>query len=1121
MARQTIYTVGGTVQAGGGVYIKRKADDELLELCKQGEFAFILSSRQVGKSSLMVHTAQELAADNICSVIIDLSALGTSITQEEWYLGILNEIQSSLNLEADIFGWWQQYSQLGPAQRLTNFFKDILLTEVKEQVVLFFDEIDSTLSIPFSDDFYVALRAVYNARSTTPDFKRLSFVLVGVAAPSDLISDSRRTPFNIGRRVEIKDFTLAEALPLAQGLGQQAEKVLAWVLQYTGGHPYLTQRLCADLANSKQAIDEQTVANAVERLFTGEQGKQDNNLQFVRDMLSKRSPDVAKVLSIYRDVRSGKNVADDERSITKAHLKLSGLVRSEQGFLRVRNEIYNSVFNLQWVRENTPKNWQRTALIALSAILGLLVLGTLGIFINDFVVGSRIDRHYRSFFSPSSPPEQRLSDLAEIYRQTGILSHKDSNLTASQLFYGLSSAEEQRALFGINNIQRFPTLENDLVIVISHLYITVANVDPEEDNTELLQAMLNALSNFPNNSIAASLKDEITAWIAGRQSFQNGDLDGALANYNNALSLNTGNQAVLYERAKVYVAREEYTSALKDLEATISAAKKTAPDIATATPTESPVPVLATETLNSPALQVNETSIPQTSLPTQNSSPATEVLTPTLELTPTFTIEATATAANISPKKYESNFTTVIEVINAVRGVINNTPQLQLAIQSSDLREYINLSGYGLISNLPSQLGSSVYSQPPADGRAWGIDVGSFNKNIDWEKVKNAGIDFVFIRASQADFTDPLFDSHWADAGQAGILRGAYHFIDPTVDCTTQAETFLSKVKLEPGDLPPVLDLELATAIQNAQGTQTPILNSQIISCAETWLKKVEAETGRKPIIYSGASFLNERVSESNGQPPSWAMDYTLWIASYLTHDLQAKDEPAQPQGWPNWSFWQYSSKGLVDGVLNDDGSQPQGVDLNIFNGPLDELQTFLANSSLAQVSTAEPPNMTKVAVPADPYRLYATEDDLALRAEPSVTGFLWKRLVIGTELICLEPKATAQAKLGVNGQWIQVQDPSGDQGYVAAWFVSDNKGLPAVTPTANAAGTPPSLYVDTNYTGSEDGSVIRPFNTLNEGMSYARSLATGALIYVKQADGTWLLYGYVSPINPGVSGGS
>ncbi len=90
-----------------------------------------------------------------------------------------------------------------------------------------------------------------------------------------------------------------------------------------------------------------------------------------------------------------------------------------------------------------------------------------------------------------------------------------------------------------------------------------------------------------------------------------------------------------------------------------------------------------------------------------------------------------------------------------------------------------------------------------------------------------------------------------------------------------------------------------------------------------------------------------------------------------------------------------------------------------------------------------EPPRMTKVPLPADKYCLYGIEDDLALRADPSVGGYLWKRMVMGTELICLEPKATAKAKLGVNGQWINVQDPVGDQGYVAAWYVSDVKGQP------------------------------------------------------------------------------
>jgi SH3-like domain-containing protein len=105
-----------------------------------------------------------------------------------------------------------------------------------------------------------------------------------------------------------------------------------------------------------------------------------------------------------------------------------------------------------------------------------------------------------------------------------------------------------------------------------------------------------------------------------------------------------------------------------------------------------------------------------------------------------------------------------------------------------------------------------------------------------------------------------------------------------------------------------------------------------------------------------------------------------------------------------------------------------------------------------------DPPKKTKVPVPADKYSLYAAEDDLALRAEPSVNGYLWKRMLMGTELICLEPKATAKTKLGGNNQWINVQDPNGDQGYVAAWYVTETKGqlassaAPTVTSTSSTA---------------------------------------------------------------------
>jgi len=104
-----------------------------------------------------------------------------------------------------------------------------------------------------------------------------------------------------------------------------------------------------------------------------------------------------------------------------------------------------------------------------------------------------------------------------------------------------------------------------------------------------------------------------------------------------------------------------------------------------------------------------------------------------------------------------------------------------------------------------------------------------------------------------------------------------------------------------------------------------------------------------------------------------------------------------------------------------------------------------------------EPPKVIKVPVPAERYTIFAGEDDLSLRAEPSVGGYLWKRMLLGTELICLEPKVQAKSKIGVQGQWIQVQDPKGDQGYVAAWYVSEQKGKPvssSTTTTVSPQGT-------------------------------------------------------------------
>ena len=118
--------------------------------------------------------------------------------------------------------------------------------------MIFIDEIDCVRSLPFStDEFFAAIRECYNRRTQDPEYERLTFCLLGVASPSDLIQDTRITPFNIGRRIELTDFSAAEAAPFQSGLvlgspemsgrsEEEARALLGRILHWTGGHPYLT-----------------------------------------------------------------------------------------------------------------------------------------------------------------------------------------------------------------------------------------------------------------------------------------------------------------------------------------------------------------------------------------------------------------------------------------------------------------------------------------------------------------------------------------------------------------------------------------------------------------------------------------------------------------------------------------------------------------------------------------------------------------------------------------------------------------------------------------------------------------------------------------------------------------
>jgi WD40 repeat protein len=356
---EQFYVVGGNLHPDAPSYVRRQADDDLYDALGRGEFCYILTSRQMGKSSLIVRTATRLAQDGVRVVTIDLTGIGQNLTADQWYSGLLLNIGERLDLEDELDDFWDEHEQLSPVQRFVEALRRVVLPAIEGRVILFLDEIDVAQSLPFSaNEFFAAIRHCYTRRTEDPEFERLTFCLAGVATPSDLIDDPLTTPFNIGTRIELSDFAEDEAARLAEGLGRDdavAATLVSRVLHWTNGHPYLTQRMCAAAQADTDIETSEDVDRLCEELFFSESARdQEPNLQFVRNQMLWRDLDHAALLNLYADVVRGKTVANEETNPLINVLRLAGIVRVDRGRLVARNGIYDRVFDRAWIRENMP-----------------------------------------------------------------------------------------------------------------------------------------------------------------------------------------------------------------------------------------------------------------------------------------------------------------------------------------------------------------------------------------------------------------------------------------------------------------------------------------------------------------------------------------------------------------------------------------------------------------------------------------------------------------------------------------------------------------------------------------------------------------------------------------------
>jgi WD40 repeat protein len=365
------YQVGGSLPVDALTYVIRRSDRQLFESLQAGDFCYVLTSRQMGKSSLRVQTMQKLQAEGIACAAIDLTNIGSqNASWEQWYAGIVRSLISSFKLadRVNLRTWWRERDLLTPVQRLSEFVEEVLLVEISEKIVIFIDEVDSVLSLNFPiDDFFAAIRSFYNQRADRPQYQRLTFALLGVAKPSDLMPDKNRTPFNIGKAIALSGFQLDEVQPLGAGLAckcQEPQTVLKEILSWTGGQPFLTQKICKLILESADFIPLGKEAESIEQLVRSrlienwETQDEPEHLRTIRDRLLigaksaytlTAQDSTIHLLGLYQQIlQQGEAIFNDSSEQTE--LLLSGLAIKQQEKLTVYNRIYAAIFNQDWVK---------------------------------------------------------------------------------------------------------------------------------------------------------------------------------------------------------------------------------------------------------------------------------------------------------------------------------------------------------------------------------------------------------------------------------------------------------------------------------------------------------------------------------------------------------------------------------------------------------------------------------------------------------------------------------------------------------------------------------------------------------------------------------------------------
>ncbi len=400
-ASKSFFRPGGTMDPSAPSYIERQADADLFAALSSGEYVFVLDSRQKGKSSLVARAMVKLRERGIRTVKLDLQRIGANVTTEQWYAGLLSEIGDELVLSDEVFAYWRDQQAVGPLARWIGALRDVVLPKLDVPLVVFIDEVDFVRALPFAtDEFFAAIRDCFNRRSEAKGFERLTFCLVGVATPGQLIRNPEITPFNIGRRIDLADFEVEDTNSYEKkldGPNRDGTKLMARVHYWLNGHPYLTQLLCSHIEANDWVHTKRDVDTLVRRIFLTPEGRQrePNFADVERRLLDPDVPGLSpeerriQVLELYGKLLKGQRIETREENPIVATLRLAGVGLEDRRALALRNRLYRMVFDERWRRSSLPdaelrrqRGAARVALLRTATVAGVIVLGVTSLAVN-------------------------------------------------------------------------------------------------------------------------------------------------------------------------------------------------------------------------------------------------------------------------------------------------------------------------------------------------------------------------------------------------------------------------------------------------------------------------------------------------------------------------------------------------------------------------------------------------------------------------------------------------------------------------------------------------------------------------------------------------------------------